>query len=247
VKKRQFFRDYVTVGEVNGAKVEIQGEQLNQDDHDTLLQLVKMATHKPYGVDIIQSVNAVLEGLGRGTHQEQRRQLFDQISRLVRGTVRLTLPNVPRYEGHLVNDCSTPQDQATEPQHRRHLAYSLNPKFGRFYGENEITLTDWKQRLKIKGRGSELAKWLQLHIESHAQQFAHKVETIRERCGSETKELYRFRQQLRHALELLKEAGIINDWQIDPETDLVTIDRTPSPSQQKHLVRKAVRKPKKPR
>jgi TrfA protein len=245
VKKRHFFRDYVTVGEVNGAKIEFFGEQLNQDDNDTLLQLVKMATQKPFGVDIVQPVNAVLKGLDRDTRQEQRRQLFDQISRLVRGTIRLTLPNVPRYEGHLLDDASTPQDQAVLPQHRRHLAYRLNPKFERFYSETEITLTNWKQRLKIKGRGSELAKWLQFHIESHAEQFAHKVETIHDRCGSTDKNPKSFRQKLRQALDLLKEAEIINGWHIDQESDLVTIDRTPSPSQQKHLMRKAARKSKK--
>jgi hypothetical protein len=60
VKERQHFKDYVLVGIVNGMKVEYAGEQLNQDDHDTLLQLVKMALHKPFGEDVFQSVNAVL-------------------------------------------------------------------------------------------------------------------------------------------------------------------------------------------
>jgi len=243
VKKRQFFRDYVTVGEVNGVKVEFCGEQLNQDDHDTLLQLVFMANHRSYGVDICQPVNAILKGLGRDTHQEQRRQLFEQISRLVRGTVRLTLPNVPRYEGHLLDDASTPQDQAVLPQHRRHLAYRLNPKFARFFGQQEITLTDWQDRLKISGRGSELAKWLQLHIESHAEQYAMKVETIRDRCGSQTKELKHFRATLRQALDLLKDAALITEWSIDVG-DLVHIERTPSPAQVKHITKKSSRKPR---
>jgi hypothetical protein len=251
VKERQFFRNYVTVGQINGAEVEFCGEQLNQDDHDTLLQLVKMATHKPFGADIVQAVNAVLKGLSRDTHQEQRRQLFEQISRLVRGTIRLTLPNLPRYEGHLLDDASTPQDQAVLPQYRRHLTYRLNAKFVRFYATHQITLTDWRQRLKLKGRGSEVAKWLQFHLEGHAEQFSIKVRTIRDRCGSRDKTLKSFRQKLRQALDLLKEAGIITAWQIDPrpETepggDLVIITRTPSPSQQKHLAKTARRKPKK--
>lgn len=251
VKKRQFFRDYVTVGGIGGVQVEFCGEQLNQDDHDTLLQLVKMATHKPFGADIAQAVNAVLRGLNRGTRQEQRRQLFDQISRLVRGTIRLTLPNIPRYEGHLLDDASTPQDQTILPQYRRHLAYRFNPKFARFYSERQITLTDWKQRLKLKGRGSEVAKWLQFYLESHVEQFSMKVRTIHERCGSTTKDLKKFRQILRQALDLLKKAGIITAWHIDPRPgtapygDLVNVERIPSPAQQKHFTRKARWKPKK--
>jgi hypothetical protein len=245
VKERQFFRDYVTVGEINGVKVEFCGEQFNQDDHDTLLQLVKMAIHKPFGVDVMQSINAILKGLGRSTHKEQRRQSIEQISRLVRGTVRLTPPAAPRYEGHLLDDASTPQDQAVLPQHRRHVAYRLNPKFARFYSDTAYTLFDAQERIKITGRGSELAKWLHLWIIGNAEQYPHKVETIRELCGSNDKTLYSFRQKLRQALDLLKEAGIIQAWSIDPKSDLVTIERTPSQSQQKHLTKKASRKPKK--
>lgn len=244
VKDRQYFKQYVTVGEVDGVEVEFAGEQLNQDDHDTLLQLVAMANQKTYGSDICEAVNAVLRGIGRTTHQEQRRQLFEQVSRLVRGTVRLTTPNV-RYEGHLLDDASTPLDQSTLPQFRRHLAYRLNPKFARLYADSAYTLFDLQERVKIKGRGSELAKWLHLWIIGNATQYPHKVETIRQLCGSTTKDLHRFRQQLRHALDLLKEGQIITAWQIEPKSDLVTIERTPSASQQKHIAKKVSRNPKK--
>ncbi len=244
VKERQFFKQYCLVGEVHGVRVEFKGEQLNQDDHDTLLQLVAMANHKAFGVDICQAVNAVLRGIGRTTHQEQRRQLFDQISRLVSGTIRLTTPST-RYEGHLLDDASTPHDQAELPQYRRHIAYRLNPKFARLYAESSFTLFDIQERSKIKGRGSELAKWLHLWIIGNAEQYKHKVETIRELCGSTIKDIHSFRQTLRRALDLLKEAGIITAWQIDPQSDLVTIERTPSESQQKHITQKAIRKPRK--
>jgi hypothetical protein len=227
IKERQFFKDYVTVSEEGGCIVEFKGEQLNQDDHDTLLQLVRMALHKPFGEDVRVSVNSALLGMGRTTHAEQRRQFFEQTSRLVCGTVRLTLPGLPRYEGHFLNDATTPQDQATLPRFRRHLTYSLNPKFSRFYNQHAYTLFNWQERVKLKGRGSELAKWLHLWIIGNADQYPHKVETIREKCGSKTKDLYKFRQNLRAALDQLKSAAIIADWRIDPETDLVHIDRKP--------------------
>jgi hypothetical protein len=67
VKERKFFREYVSVGTFNGALLEFAGEQLSQDDHDTLLQFFRMALHKLYGADVVQAVNA---GLGRHTHQE---------------------------------------------------------------------------------------------------------------------------------------------------------------------------------
>ena len=241
VKERQFFRQYVRVGEIDGVTVEYKGEQLNQDDHDTFLQLVKMALHHPLGKDIDQAVNAVLRGLGRSNNQEQRRQLFEQVSRLVSGTVRLTTPAV-RYEGHLLDDASTPQDQAALPRLRRHLAYRLNPRFARLYAESAYTLFDAQEHARLKGRGSQLAKWLYLWIIGNAQQYPHKVETIRQLCGSRLQDLNEFRRNLRRSLDLLKEAGIILSWRID-DADLVHIERTPSGSQQKHLANKA-RKPR---
>ena len=246
VKERQFFRQYVVVGQADGVTVEYKGEQLNQDDHDTFLQLVKMALHHPLGGDLEQAVNAVLRGLGRSNNQEQRRQLFAQVSRLVSGTVRLSTPSV-RYEWHLLDDASTPQDQAELPRLRRRLAYRLNPRFARLYAESAYTLFDAQERLKLKGRGSELAKWLYLWIIGNAQQYPHKVETIRRLCGSGDKTLKSFRQNLGKALEVLKAAGVIVAWRID-EADLVHIERTPSESQQKHLANKAKKpRPKGPR
>jgi len=76
VKERQHFKDYVTVSEEGGCIVEFRGEQLNQDDHDTLLQLVRMALHKPFGEDVRVSVNSTLLGMGRTTRPSQRRQFF---------------------------------------------------------------------------------------------------------------------------------------------------------------------------
>jgi hypothetical protein len=245
VKERQHVKDYVTVGEWEGMKIETKGEQLNQDDNDVFLLLVKMASHKPLGEDVCQRVNAVLHELGRANHKSQRKQLFAEIDRLVTTPVRVTMKGYPSIIGNLLDDASTPQDQATLPEFRRHLAYRLNPKFARFFGGTLYSLFNQQDRLKLKGRGSELAKWLHLWIIGNAEQYPHRVETIREKCGSRIKDLKEFRRNLRQALDLLKEAGIIAAWRIDPATDLVYIERTPSPPQLGHLTKKArKRRPK---
>ncbi len=240
VKERQFFKDYVVVGEIDGCLIEWKGEQLNQDDHDTLLQLVKMARGHAFGVEVVQSVNAILNGLGRHTHLEQRRQFFEQGDRLMSGTIRTTPRGKPSYAGHLIVDIITPQGQEAEPRYRRFFAYRLNPKLAGLYNSEAFTLIDWQERLQLKGRGSELAKWLYLWISSHAEQYPHKVETIREKCGIELKDLKECRRQLRRALDLLKETGAISAWGIDA-ADLVHIERTPSPVQLKHLTKKAAK------
>lgn len=239
VKERQHFKEWVYIGEIEGVKIEFKGEQLSQDDHDTLLQLVKMARHKVFGDDVSVPVNEVLRGLGRHTHKSQRQQLFKEIERLVFGLLRFTPKGFPSYVGHLIEDASTPQNQAVLPECRRSLVYRLNAKFSRFYEESQYTLLDQKERLTLGS--SPLAKWLHLWIIGNAEQYPHKVETIREKCGSQTRELYKFRQLLRTALEELKSAGIITAWRID-DTDLVYIERMPSDSQQKHLIQKPRRK-----
>jgi len=243
------FQDYVIVGEVDGCLIEWKGEQLNQDDHDTFLQLIKMARHKAFGDDVVQQVNAILRGLNRHTQKEQRRQFFEQADRLMSGTIRITPRGKPSYAGHLLADIVTPHDQRTEPQYKRHFAYQLNPKLAGLYEGAAYTLINWQDRLKLKGRGSEFAKWLQLLIESHADFKPRKVRTLWEDSGAAVKDFKEFRRILRQALDLLKDAGIITGWSIDPRPedepygDLVTTERTPSPSQQKHLAKQA-RKPR---
>src|SRR5712691_10052973 len=51
-----------TVGDV---KIEFTGQQLNQDDHDVLMQLVFMARDKRLGRFVVVSAYAILKGLGR--------------------------------------------------------------------------------------------------------------------------------------------------------------------------------------
>ena len=245
VKQRQFFRHYVVVGQVDGVTVEYKGEQLNQDDHDMFLQLVKMALHQPLGTDIRASLNAVLRGLGRSNNQEQRRQAVEQVSLLVSGTTRLTGPAV-RYEGHLLDDASTPQDQAMldVPRLHRHLAYRLNPRFARLYagvgGQYPVRRPRAAQAQRPGQRAGEMA----VPVDHRQRRITpHKVETIRRMCGSGDKTLKSFRQNLKKALDVLKAAGVIVAWRIDPETDLVTIERTPSPAQLAHIAKKA-RKPR---
>lgn len=242
VKDRQYFKDWVLVGEIEGVKVEFKGERFNQEDHDTLLQLVKMARGNPFGGDVSVSVNEALKGLGRQTHKSQREQLFAEIERLVFGMVRLTPQGYSSYVGHLVEDASTPRDQGELDRSLRHLTFRLNAKFAGFYGDTQYTLVDYRERLKL-GRNS-LAKWLHFWIVGNAEQYPHKVETIRDKCGSQTKELKVFRQNLRRALDELKNAGIIAAWRIDA-ADLVHIERAPSPTQLDHLEKKGGKKPKK--
>ncbi|GAB6142520.1 hypothetical protein JCM14076_32500 [Methylosoma difficile] len=77
----------MVVGEMCGIKIEFVGEELDQDDYDTLLQLVNMASNTPLGDDVGRNVEDVLMGLGCRNQPTQRRELFEQVNRIVGCTI----------------------------------------------------------------------------------------------------------------------------------------------------------------
>src|SRR5271169_3640064 len=233
-KDRRMMRDEVVASQ-EGIEISFTGEQLNQDDHDNFMQLVKLASGRPLGQAVIEPANAILRTLGRSTGKSQHDQLRADMDRLVSGTVTIRANGI-EYIGHLVDDAL--QD-TREPVHKRHWAYRLNPRLVTLFAPNRYTLNNWQTRQQLGQK--DLARWLQLWLESHAQNFATRVEVIRERCGSMNKDLRFFRRRLREALDDLKTAGVIHNWAIDAG-DLVHIDRTPSDSQLGHVRKKKARR-----
>lgn len=195
-------------------KMLFSGEQLNQDDHDVFMLLISIASTKPPGEYITVSAHSLLKELGRKTGGTQHKQLDEEIKRLTEATVEIRHKRYT-YIGHLIHD-------ALKHEASEQWVYALNEKLVSMYGASCYTLIDWEQRKRLKGK--DLARWLQLEIARHAVPFPIKVETLREKCGSQTKELWKFRQTLKTALETLKAEGHIAAWRID-ENDLVHVDR----------------------
>lgn len=235
-KDRQMF-DNVLLATVDGIEIRFSGKQLNQDDHDVLMQLVYLARHTPLGEDVTIPGHAILKGLGRTTGKSQHQQLRDEIARLVNGglSLRHTTRKI-EYLGHLL-------ERAAQEETSRHWVYRFNPELKVLYGNTAYTLLDWQQRVKLKGK--DLARWLQLWIIGHTPQpFPVKVAYLREKCGSRAKSLRHFREKLRTALKDLEEEGVITKGWIDPETDLVHIERGAilTASQKRHVIRKKLAK-----
>jgi hypothetical protein len=232
-KDRQLLND-CEIATVEGWKMIFSGEQFNQDDKDTLMQLVFMAKHKPIGDYVTIPAHAILKGLGRDVGGKAHQTLKEEIERLVKGTLKLE-GKQHDYIGHLIDDAA--QDKTS-----KYWVFRFNPRFASLFADDSYTLIDWNQRKKLKGK--DLARWLQLELATHAAPFARSVDYYREKSGSRAKSLRHFREALRRALNNLKASGDIAEWSIDT-ADLVTIERTPSASQQKHIIKKASRKPSK--
>ena len=85
-KDRRIMKDEVVASQ-DGIQISFTGEQFNQDDHDTFMQLVKLASGRPLGETVIVPANAILRILGRSTGKSQHEQLRADLKRLFEGSV----------------------------------------------------------------------------------------------------------------------------------------------------------------
>ena len=234
-KDRRFIKDALLAA-VEGKEIRFTGEQLNQDDHDLLMQMVFMAQYKPLGSWVMAPAYGILQALGRQIGGKQYRELRGDIARLTASMVIIRNTKTMRevFGHHLIA-------KAEQDEKSRHWLYQLDPDLRALYGEMSHTLIEWEQRLALKGK--DLARWLQLYIASHAKPYPVKVVTLRDLSGSRTKALKNFRGKLRLALKDLVNNGDIEKWEIQMPQDLLFVDRgrAISDSQRRHLGRNSSR------
>jgi hypothetical protein len=234
-KDRRFIKDAL-LATVDGVEIRFTGEQLNQDDHDLLMQLIFMAREKPVGAWVTIPAHAILKALCRQVGGKQHRALRADMFRLAAGTVsiRIARDRIEVTGHHLLA-------KAVQHEDSRYWVYRLDPDLAFLYGGESYTLIDWDKRLNLKGK--DLARWLQLYLATHAKPFPVKVATLRELSGSRTKALRSFRGQLRLALDVLISNHDIEQWWIAQQTDLVAVERgeAVTASQRRHIGRRGQR------
>ena len=234
-KDRRFIKDAL-LATVDGVEIRFTGEQLNQDDHDLLMQLIFMARAKSVGAWVTMPAHTILKALGRQVGGKQHRDLRADIFRLAAGTVsiRIARDRIEVTGHHLLAKAAQHEDS-------RYWVYRLDPDLAFLYGGESYTLIDWDKRLNLNGK--DLARWLQLYLATHAKPFPVKVDTLRELSGSRTKALRSFRGQLRLALDALISNHDIEQWWIAQQTDLVTVERgeAVTASQRRHIGRRGQR------
>jgi hypothetical protein len=214
-----------------GQSVRFTGWQLDQSDLDVWEQAAELARSHPLGNVCHFKITAFLRALGRNTGKSDREWLKNSFRRLMAAGVEITYDRYT-YGGAMLEFF---QDEDADA-----YVIRLNPTILNMYKAG-WTAIDWATRKKL--RRKPLALWLHGWLSSNAENYPVKVETLHSLSGSQTKDLKKFRQNLRAAIDQLKDAGIITAWNIDPDSDLVTIDRTPSPAQIRHRIKKA--KPRK--
>ena len=189
------------------ATIRYTGVRLDQADLDVWLTALHLSREQGLGARVVCSERAFLRALGRSTKNVEWLRI--SLERLTACVVKITRQRRTYWGSLIEKGC---RDEATGE-----FVIVLNPELAELFEDESFTWLDWEIR---QGLGMDLAKWLHGYIVSH-QATPHKphrlgLERLRELCGSETGDLWRFRQQVREAMPALQAAGVVTAWRITP-------------------------------
>lgn len=226
-KRREFVKNEL-IASVEGHQIRFTGQRFNQTDLDTFEMLVHLARLQPLGNRVDFTAHSLLKTMGRGTGKSQLQQLHDEIIRLRSGNVEITWEALDKVYGE-----GLVKKYYMDRTIGRYVV-ELSPEMLTLY-ETGYSQVDWGQRQALT---NNLSKWLHGFYASHAKPYPYKVSTIKDLCGSTSKDLRDFRRMLKTALADLVTVGMLVDWTID-EKDLVTVQKVPTFSQRQYLERAA--------
>ena len=160
------------------------------------------------------SCYTLLRELGRTNSKSNRTALIERLRRLSEGLITIELDGA-RWTGSLL----TLYDN--EPKGR--LWVQPSRAFQPFFLGSEWQRLEWSVRLALGHDQLALALWC--YFRTFAHPFPVKVETLRERVGSETGDLSVFRGRVRTAIRhvaetVAQQTGAALDWEIDDADNL---------------------------
>ena len=222
-KDRQYMHRQELIAAQDGITIRYTGEQLDQADLDVWEQTLHLARTQALGTECYFTAHGFLKALGRQTGKSGHEWLKSSLVRLSATAVEITSGR-RTYFGSLIEAGVRDEDTGR-------YVVEINPKLAAFYGRTQWTQIDWEQRQEL--RGKPLALWLHGFYASHAAPYPLSVEYLHKLSGSQTKQVWKFKQNLTQALRALEAVGAIKAFEIRDE--LVHVRTVPSKSQQKHL------------
>jgi hypothetical protein len=207
-----------------GTSIRLTGWQLGQSDLDVWETAIQFAAATPLGEPCQFRVKTFLKALGRAAGGTDKEWLRDSLRRLAAALIEVKCG--PRtYAGTLL-------DWAHDEQTDEYWL-TLNPKLLTIYQAGWSAI-HWETRQQLMGK--PLALWLHGWLASNATNYPTKLETLLALSGSHNPHKASFKRQVKAALAELQAIGFLTAFAIDG--DLVSVERTPSPSQARHLARK---------
>jgi hypothetical protein len=214
-KERETFSKRTLIASVEGIEVRFLGTRPNQLDLDVWEMLLHLARLQPLSSEVRFTTHAMLKALGRGTGGKDHEELKEQIARLAAGMAEITWTKERKaFGGTLISNYYRDDDSGL-------YVVKFNREFGKLYASGHTSI-DWNER-KSLGQNN-LAKWLHGFYSSHEKPYPYKVETLQRLCGS-TSPRREFRRLLKTAFLKLVELGTLSSWEIDAQTDLVSVTK----------------------
>ena len=228
VHKDRRYMDRELLAAQDGIMVRFTGKQLDQSDLDVWEQVLHLARPQALGTRCYFTAHGFLKALGRHTGTTAHEWLASAFARLGASWVEIS-DGRWTYLGSLIEGGVRDEDTGR-------YVLEINPELAKFFGPTRWTQIDWEQRQGL--RGKPLALWLHGFYASHAAPYPLRVEYLHKLSGSQTKQVWKFKQNLIQALRALEAVGGIKAFEIRDE--IVHVRTVPSKSQQKHL---AARRP----
>lgn len=195
-----------------GTELVYTGQRLDQCDEDIWLQLVQL--HQIQGVapggKVTFTARSFLKALGRSYGSGARERLYGSITRLEACAVSLSL----NIEGRELEYISSLVQEAAREKGTDRWGVVLNPKLLPLFAPGHFSRFDWETRLLLR---TDLARWLQGYIASHAATAKHPhrigLERLRELSGARSV-MKQFRFNVRGAMAELERRGLVQSWSI---------------------------------
>ena len=207
---KEFLRDQQIFAQ-SGISITYTGARLTQDHLDVFEGIMHLARDMPEGSAIRFTERGLLKLIGRATGGKDHKRLLLTLTDLTATSVTIKRGDGRVYWGSLL-----PEGAATPEENGKYVVI-LNRQLIKLF-ERGFTLVEMEQR-KALAR-SPLAKHLQCWLSSHDKPYPVTVQYLHDITDSDTKQLWKFRQNLKTALDRLIEVGILEGWDID-EADKV--------------------------
>lgn len=215
-----------------GIGITYTGEQLRQDDEDVFLQILHVARAQELGTEVRFTAYSMISELGWSKNTASYKRLVDCLDRMKASAVAVTVEDKrgarENYTGSLIRSFRWREDASGTSL--REWTVLLEREIVNLFNPQSYTRLDWKMRLKLPA----LEKWLHSFYHTHAHPFPYSVETIHKLCGSEAKDLAKFRYKLKQALANLVDKGFFARAAVDPRSDLVQVTRSQAHLQMVH-------------
>ena len=199
-------------------KIKYWGAVLTQAHLDVFEAVMHFIRAQKHDTEVNFTANEMLRLIGRKTGGHDRERLHLALMEMVATNLSIRNKDGTVYFGSLIPEGSYEEE---EGRYKLSITRSLILFF-----ERGFTLMNLDQRQQLAR--SPLAQFLHGWVLSHANNpYPVTVEYLKNLSGSETKELKKFRQNLKTALNRLVDIDVLKDWFIDSTDKVHTHKLTP--------------------